>query len=319
MNAKFRPFNFYNSILTLKTTHSTLCLAAGLLAFTVWGSLVLYWKALGHVNAFEILLHRMFWSLVTIALLALITGSYPAIKETLKQKSLVLRVFFASSIIAGNWLLYIWSVNNEKIVEASLGYFINPLLSVLIGRLLLGEKMTRLQILAIAIASIGVTYSVVAYGAFPLIGLTLACSFATYGYIKKSIKVSVIPGFFLETCLLFPVAAGCLIWLQATGQSNFFAYDASTQLLLMGTGIITAFPLLLFAYASKGVQLSSMGLMQYLAPTINLIIGVYMFGEEVSTANQVMLICIWAALALYTWCSIRHYKQAQHNAQIKNA
>ncbi len=300
----------------LKTSHATLCLMAGLFAFTFWGSLVLYWKALDHVNAFEILLHRMFWSLITVAILAYFTHSYTAIRAAFAQKDLVLRAFFASSIIAGNWLLYIWSVTNERVVEASLGYFINPLLSVLLGRVLLGEKMTRLQVLAIAIASIGVTYSVMAYGAFPFIGLTLACSFAAYGYIKKNIKIAVIPGFFLETCLLFPIAAIFLLWMQGTEKSNFFAYDLNTQLLLMGTGVITALPLLLFAYASKGVQLSSMGLMQYMSPIINLLLGVFLFGESISNANAVMLICIWVALSLYTWCSIRHYSQAQKNTVI---
>ncbi len=297
----------------MKTSPSALYVGAALLAFTLWGSIVLYWKALSHVSALEILAHRMFWSLVTITLIALLCRSFTEIRRTFHCKGLVLRAFLASSVIGGNWLLYIWSVTHEHVVEASLGYFINPLLSVLIGRLVLGEKMTRLQGLAIAIAAVGVTYSVIAYGDFPYIGLALACSFAIYGYIKKSIKVAVIPGFFLETCLLFPFACICLFWMESTGQSHFFSYTWQTQLLLMGTGLITAVPLLLFAYASKGVQLASMGLMQYLAPTINLLIGVYLFGEEVSTANQVMLICIWVGLALYTWCNIRHYQLTNKN------
>ncbi len=295
----------------MKTSSSTLCLYAGLLAFTVWGSLVLYWKALEHVQAFEILAHRMFWSLVTVSIIAFFSHSYPAIRAASHDKKLLCRLFFAACIIAGNWLLYIWCVTHGHVVEASLGYFINPLLSVLLGRVLLKEKMTRLQILAVAIAGVGVGYSLIAYGEFPLIGLTLACSFATYGYIKKSIKVDVIPGFFLETMPLFPVAALALLYMGSTGQSHFFSYDMHTQLLLAGTGAITALPLLLFAYASKGVQLSTMGLMQYIAPSINLILGVYMFGEEVSEANRIMLICIWAALALYTWCNIRQHERTK--------
>ncbi len=303
----------------MKTSYSSLCLGAGLLAFTVWGSLVLYWKALEHVSAFEILAHRMFWSLITVSLIACFMRSFTQIRCAMTQKGAMLRLTIAGTVIAGNWLLYIWSVTHERVVEASLGYFINPLLSVLLGRILLGEKMTRLQILAIIIAAIGVTYSVITYGEFPYIGLTLACSFAAYGYIKKSIKVPVIPGFFLETLPLFPMAAGCILWQQSTGYSNFFAYDINTQLLLMGTGTITAVPLLLFAYASKGVQLSTMGLMQYISPSINLLIGVFMFGESISEANRVMLICIWAALALYTWCNIHHYEKTKQNIMPKGA
>ncbi len=302
----------------MKTSQSTLCLCAGLFAFTIWGSLVLYWKALEHVEAFEVLAHRMFWSLVTVSILACIMGSYKQIAVAIKDKRAMLRLSFAACIIAGNWLLYIWCVTHGRVVEASLGYFINPLLSVLLGRLLLGEKMTRLQIIAVFIAGLGVLYSLIAYGEFPYIGLTLACSFATYGYIKKSIKIPVIPGFFLETLPLFPVAALSLIWLNTTGNAEFFAYDTQTQLLLIGTGAITALPLLLFAYASKGVQLSTMGLMQYIAPSINLIIGVYMFGESVSEANRLMLICIWTALALYTWCNIHHYEKTKHNITFRH-
>ncbi len=301
----------------MKTSPSTLCLSAGLLAFTIWGSLVLYWKALGHIEAFEILAHRMFWSLVVVSILALFTHSYTQVRQSLKDTKLLLRLAIASCIIASNWLLYIWCVTHGHVVEASLGYFINPLLSVLIGRVLLKEKMTRLQILAVSIAAFGVGYSLITYGEFPLIGLTLACSFATYGYIKKSIKVAVIPGFFMETMVLFPLAASALFIMNMSGQSHFFAYDISTQLLLMGTGAITALPLLLFAYASKGVQLSTMGLMQYIAPSINLIIGVYMFGEEVSDANRIMLICIWAALALYTWCNVRQYEHTKKHLADK--
>ena len=280
----------------------------GFFTFIFWGSLVLYWKALAHINAVEILLHRMCWSLVTIAILATICNSFADIWVAVKQRALMLRIFMASIFIAGNWLLYIWSVTSGYIVEASLGSFINPLIFVLLGYIFLGEKMTHLQIIAIIIASLGVLYSVVTYGEFPFIGLTLASTFGVYGYIKKNIQLAVVPVFFLESLLLFPVAFIALLWLNITGEANFFAYDLKTQALLVGTGLVTAFPLLLFAYTSKNVQLATLGLMQYISPSLNLLLGVFVFHESISSANQIMLICIWIALAIYTWCSIRQYK-----------
>ncbi len=297
----------------MKASPSFLNLGSGILAFTVWGSLVLYWKTLDNVAAFEILAHRMTWSLVTVFLIALVCGYMQDIRTVFQDKVLLCKAFIASCIIAGNWFLYIWCVTHDKVIDASLGYFINPLLSVLLGRIFLKEKLTRLQGLAIAIAAFGVLYSVVTYGQFPIIGLVLAASFATYGYIKKSIKAHVITGLFLETALLFPFSLSFLWWLGYTDQGHFLEYSLSTQLLLTGTGIITVIPLLLFAYASKRVQLATLGLMQYIAPTINLVVGVYIFHEPMSQATLITLICIWIALLLYTWCSIDQYRKLQKN------
>ncbi len=297
----------------MKFSQAFLSPLAGLSAFTIWGSLVLYWKALDSIPPFEILLHRMFWSLVAVFLLALFFGYLGEVREAVKNKKMLLRVFLAATIIAGNWLLYIWSVNNHRVVEASLGYFINPLLSVLVGRIFLKEKLTRLQMLAISIAAFGVVYSIVAYGRFPLISIVLATSFAIYGYLKKTIQFHVIPGFLLESSLLFPLACLSLLWFEVSGQSDFFAYSEGIQLLLMGTGLITTLPLLLFAFASQHLQLATMGLMQYIAPSINLILGVYVFHESISDANTIMLICTWLGLILYTWCNIRQYQKLKND------
>ncbi len=293
----------------MKIADTVLSPMAGLTAFTIWGTLVLYWKALGDIPSIEILLHRILWSLVAIFILALSFGYLSEVRQAIKQKKMLAQIFLASSIIAGNWFLYIWSVNNGKVIEASLGYFVNPLLSVLIGRIYLKEKLTRLQIFAIGMAALGVIYSIVAYGKFPWIATVLAMSFATYGYLKKTIKFHVIPGFLLESSLLFPLALGGLVWLEIQGQSTFFGYTGSTQLLLMGTGVITTLPLLLFAYASQHLQLATMGLMQYIAPSINLILGVYIFHESISEPNTVMLICTWIGLLLYTWCNIMQHQK----------
>ncbi len=301
----------------MKIAKNVLSPLAGISTFIIWGMLVLYWKALDNVQPTEILLHRILWSFIAIFILALFFGHLCEIRQVLKQKKILARIFLASSVIAGNWLLYIWSVNNDRVIEASLGYFINPLFSVLIGRIFLKEKLTRLQLFAIAMAASGVIYSIFAYGRFPWIAIMLATSFATYGYLKKTIKFHVISGFLLESSLLFPVAVGGLIWLEMQGQSTFFNYTNSTQLLLMGTGIITTLPLLLFAYASQHLQLATMGLMQYISPSINLIIGIYIFHENISEANTIMLICTWLGLLLYTWCNILQYKKLKDNIGLK--
>ncbi len=302
----------------MKISSSTINIGSGFLAFSVWGSLVLYWKALEHVGAFEILAHRMAWSLITVLILALILGYMQDVRTVIKDKKILGTALLASCIIGGNWFLYIWCVTHDRVIDASLGYFINPLLSVLLGRIFLKEKLTRLQVLAIAIAAFGVIYSVVAYGKFPYIGLTLAASFAIYGYLKKNIKAHVITGLFLETALLFPVAVVFLLWLGLSEQSHFLDYKLSTQILLMGSGLVTIIPLLLFAYASKRVQLATLGLMQYIAPTINLVVGVYLFHEPMNAATLVTLICIWIGLVLYTWCSIDQYRKLQKNILKKS-
>ncbi len=297
----------------MKVPSSFFDVGSGLLAFGVWGSLVLYWKTLGNVPAFEIMTHRMVWSLLCVMLIAIFCGYLKDILSALKNFKILKYACMASVLIGTNWYLYIWSVNNGKIVEASLGYYINPLLSVLIGRIFLKEKLTRLQIFAILIAAGGVFYSVLAYGKFPWLSLSLALTFAAYGYLKKNIKANVITGLFIETLILFPFATFFLLWTMADGQNSFLQYSLETQLLLMGSGVVTITPLLFFSYASKRVQLATLGLMQYIAPSTKLLIGVYIFHEPINEATMVTLICIWIALALYTWCSIEQYRKLQKN------
>ncbi len=286
-------------------SQNTLGFFAGFTAFSVWGALVLYWKALQHIPADEILGYRMIFSMVATAPLVYIAHSWDDVLKVFKDTKTLRRIIFAAFMLGLNWLIYIWSVNNNKVVEASLGYFINPFLSVILGRIFLGEKMTRLQILAIAIAAFGVAFSVVAYGQFPFIGIILSFSFALYGYLRKTVNTCATAGFFVETLALFPISLSWIFWKHISGQGIFWTYDVKTQVLLAGTGIITALPLILFAYASKRIQLSTLGLLQYITPTITLFVGVFLYHEKISQATGVTLICVWLGLALYTWCCLR--------------
>lgn len=291
----------------LRNEHSS-SLLAGFGAFAIWGFLALYWWQLGGIPATEILAHRIFWSLLSIAPIIWLTQRLPEVRAALAAPRVMGRIALSALIIAGNWGLYIWAITHDRVLEASLGYYINPLINVVLGRLFLGERLTRLQALAVSIATLGVLWSVAAYGQIPWVALLLALSFGLYGLCRKTVAVESAPGLFLEALLLFPLAALWLLWLGHTEQGHFMAASIGTQLLLMGTGIVTAVPLLLFAYAARHMKLATLGLLQYLSPTINFVLGVYVFREPVTQAALVTFACIWTALSIYTWSSVRRMR-----------
>ena len=283
-------------------------LLAGLGAFLCWGSLVLYWRPLSHIPATEVLAHRIFWSLITITPFVWYTGRGKEIRAALRSPGLMGRIAVSAVMVAGNWGLYIWAVTHGRVLESSLGYYINPLVNVLLGGLFLRERLTRLQGAAVALAAIGVSWSVLGYGQVPWVSLLLALSFALYGFCRKTVAVESAPGLFLEALLLFPLAAGWLAWLSHTGQSHFETSGLSVQLLLAGSGLVTTVPLMLFAYAARHMKLTTLGLLQYLSPTITFLLGIYIFQEAVTPAALVTFGCIWAGLALYTWCGLRQLR-----------
>lgn len=269
----------------------------------------MYWHVLAAVPSTEILAHRMVWSLVTVTPLVYCMGRFAEVRAALASPSTMLRIGISALIIGGNWGLYIWAVTQGHVLEASLGYYINPLVNVLLGTLFLHERPTRLQGIAIGIATFGVVWSVVAVGSFPWIGLSLAVSFSLYGFCRKTVRVESVPGLFLETVILFPLAAVWLFWLHSQGQSHFLSISWQITLLLIGTGLATSIPLLLFAYAARHMQLSTLGLLQYISPTITFLIGAFVLGEHVSSNALVTFGCIWIALGIYTINAIRTFKR----------
>lgn len=292
-------------------------LFAGLGAFLLWGGLVMYWHVLAAVPSSEILAHRMIWSLVAVTPMVYFSRRFAEVRAALASPEIMLRITVSALIIAGNWGLYIWAVTQGHVLEASLGYYINPLANVLLGTLFLHERPSRLQCLAIAIAACGVLWSVVKVGTFPWIGLSLAGTFALYGFCRKTVRVESVPGLFLETVILFPMAAAWLMWLYSQGESHFLSISWQVTLLLMGTGLATSIPLLLFAYAARHMQLSTLGLLQYLSPTITFLIGVFVLGETITADAMVTFACIWVALGIYTFCAVRSFKKPvkdAHNA-----
>jgi len=274
-------------------------LMAAAVAFILWGILPVYWRILQQVPAYEILCHRMSWSLVVTFGLVLVTGRRGFFIRALREPKNRHTFTATSLLLAVNWLLYIWAVNAGFILETSLGYFINPLINVFFGMVFFGERMRPIQWLALFIAFLGVLYLTVYYGRFPWIALVLAISFAVYGLLHKKSELGALDGLCLETSILFLPATTFLIGLACTGGGSFGRIGLSGSILLAGTGIATTIPLLFFGYAAKKIPLSTLGLMQYLAPTINFLLGVFVYGEEFPRARMVGFLLIWTALAIF--------------------
>jgi chloramphenicol-sensitive protein RarD len=271
--------------------------AAG--AFILWGVLPAYWKLLQDVPAYEILCHRMSWSLLLTLGLVVVTGRRAQFRQALKERKNLITFTVTGLLLAINWLLYIWAVNAGFIVEASLGYFINPLINVFFGMVFFREKMRWLQWFALLLACCGVIYLTVFYGQFPWIALVLATCFGIYGLLHKKNQLGALDGLCLETGILFLPATAVLVGLAYTGGGSFGRVDLPGSLLLVGTGVVTTVPLLLFNYAAHKIPLSTLGLLQYLAPTINLVIGVFVYGEEFPRTRVVGFMLIWGGLIVF--------------------
>jgi len=268
-------------------------------AYVLWGVYPAFWKLLDHVPALEIILHRVMWSFLLLTAFLLIRKRWTAFREAVSTWR-VLRVYLLSALFLGtNWLVYVWGVNAGYIVETSLGYFINPLFNVLLGVVLLGERLRPMQWVPIGIAGGGVLYMTVAYGALPWIALTLAMSFGLYGLVKKTAPLGSLHGLTLETGILFLPALITLGVFETEGQAAFLHTGLTTDILLLLTGLLTTIPLLMFSMAARRIPLSLVGLLQYIAPTLQLLLGVFVYGEPFSRARQIGFGLVWTALILY--------------------
>jgi chloramphenicol-sensitive protein RarD len=269
------------------------------LAFLCWGLFPLYFHALDDVPAMQILAHRMLWSLLFLVIVLAARRQWAWLNIVRQPR--VIGSFVASALLLStNWLIYIWSVNNGHVIEASLGYFINPLVNIMFGYVLLKERLRRAQWMAIAVAGLGVAWLGWQAGAVPWISLALAASFGAYGLMRKTAKLGALEGLAFETMVLFPLAAGYVGWLTLHGQNAFINTQSSTtRWLLVAAGPVTAIPLLLFASGARQIPLSVLGLLQYVTPTIQFLLGVWLFHEAFSAERQVGFVLIWVALALY--------------------
>jgi chloramphenicol-sensitive protein RarD len=273
---------------------------AALFAFVSWGLLPIYWKALADVPPLEILCHRLFWSLLAAGAALAVMGRIREAGLVLARRRDVLLMASCGLLLGVNWYLFIDAVNTGHVVEASLGYFINPLVNMVLGAIFFRERLSRLQATAVALAVIGVGISVAAHGRFPWIALALASTFGVYGLLRKLMRVESLPGLFFETAVL-GIPAGVYLWnLYADGAGALGHLGPVTDGLLIGAGVVTAAPLLAFAYAARRLRLTTVGILQYLAPTCMFLLGVLVYGEAFDPARAATFACIWAGVAVYT-------------------
>ena len=278
-------------------------------AFLIWGLGPIYWKALAAVPSLEIIFHRVVWSFAFLLILIITGRRLQEFFSALKNVRILLTLSSTATILALNWLIYIWAINNEHILQGSLGYYINPLVNVVFGVLILRERLRPFQILAVVMAGAGVVYLTFSYGEFPWIALALACSFGLYGLIRKVAPVGPLVGLGVETMLLTGPAAAYLIYTEAEGTAAFLHAGTRIDLLLLGTSILTAVPLTLFTAGARRITLSTLGLMQYIAPTGIFLLAVFYYHEPFSTAKVWTFIMIWTALAVYSTDSILYYRR----------
>ena len=280
-------------------TRSNTGLCAALGAFLIWGLLPLYWKTISSAIPLEILCHRITWSTVATLLLLVLWRKTGTLLAVLKDTKVVLRFVLTALLLSVNWLIYIWAVNNDYIVESSLGYFINPLINVLLGVFFLKERLRIPQWIAMLMAFIGVCYLTFGYGHFPWIAIVLALTFAFYGLLRKTAPLPSLEGLCLETAILFIPALLTLVFLASQGESDFIQQNTNGRLFLAGTGIVTSLPLLFFGYAAQKIPLSTLGIIQYMAPSLQLCIGIFVYGESFSKEQMIGYALVWCGLLVY--------------------
>ncbi|WP_151737501.1 EamA family transporter RarD [Paenibacillus tengchongensis] len=288
-------------------------LVNAILAYIMWGVLPLYWKLFNDVPAGEILSHRVVWSFVFMGILVAVQRRWGDMKRIAASRSQLLSLAASGLLIAANWLIFIWAVNNGHVVETSIGYYLNPLLNVLLAVVFLHEKPNRGQWLAIAIASAAVLIIAIDYGRFPWISISLATTFGLYGLAKKKMVQDASVGLLSETAVVLPIALGYWIYLAAAGESTAWTLSPSMLIGLLLSGVVTALPLLFFARAAARMPLSTLGFVQYIGPTIMLLLSVFVFKESVSPVLLIGFALIWTALVVYATSSVRAAKLAKAN------
>ena len=270
----------------------------GIGAYALWGFFPIYWKLLQNVSALELIGHRIIWSFLLLLVVILVTKQWKEFRATVNLRTFWIYLI-ASLLIGGNWLMYVWAVNTGHIVETSLGYFINPLLSVLLGVIVMREKLRWSQWLPIVIAFVGVSYLTLKFGHLPWIALVLAFSFGFYGLVKKLAPLSSLHGLTLETGILFLPALAYLGFVEVNGTAAFIHTGIASGLLMIGAGLVTTVPLLMFASAAKQIPLSMVGVLQYLAPTIQFLLGIFIYKEEFDHVRLIGFSLVWLALLIF--------------------
>ena len=280
----------------------------GVAAYGLWGFLPLYWLLLDDAGSIEVVAHRVVWSLVVVLVILAVAGRLRGLTRLGRRGYGLLAV--ASVVVAANWCLYIWAVDTNQVIEASLGYFVNPLVTILLGVVVLREQLRSAQWLAVGIAALAVVVLTIDYGRLPWIALALALTFATYGFVKKKAGVGAAESLAIEAAVLLVPSVGFLVWLAARGEATFGHAGPAIDVALVAVGLVTAVPLLCFSAAATRVPLTTLGQLQYLAPTINFVLGVTIFDEDVPPARLAGFGLVWIALVIVTVDALRHRRGA---------
>ncbi|MES0017314.1 EamA family transporter RarD [Mesorhizobium sp. M0036] len=274
-------------------------------AYLLWGLLPFYMKAVAHLPLIEVIAHRIVWSVPIAAAVLVWAGRTADFKGAIRSPRSIAMAALTATLISVNWAIYVWAISVDRTVETALGYYINPLVSIVVGALLLGEKLDRLQIAAVLLAAVAVAVLTVDAGKLPWVSLALAFSFAAYGFFRKTLPIGPSQGFLLEVLLLSVPALAYIVFLVVNGQDHFISSNGTDMALLIGCGPVTSVPLLLFAFGAKLLRLSTIGIMQYIAPTMVFLIAVLIFDEPFGTTQAIAFALIWAALAMYSWSMFR--------------
>jgi chloramphenicol-sensitive protein RarD len=296
-------------------------LAFAVTAYAMWGFLPIYMKWLAHVPPVEVIAHRVIWSVPVAAAVLIVLSRTSDLMVALRSPRMLAQGALTAALISANWLIYVWAIQAEQTLDAALGYYINPLFSVLVGAFLLGERLNLAQMLAIALAAAAVAILTWQAGRLPLAALGLTVSWGLYAYCKKSLPIGPNQGFLLEVLILLPLGLGFVIWLMATGQGHFLMGNAGDTWLLIGAGVVTAVPLIIYANGAKLLRLSTIGILQYIAPTLIFLVAVFVFGEPFGRGEMIAFPMIWAALVIYSVTLLRQARRtaAERAAERANA
>jgi chloramphenicol-sensitive protein RarD len=278
-------------------------------AYLMWGIAPVYFKSLHGVSAFEILSHRIVWSFILLAVLLYAGKQFPAVRQIMKSKQKLTYLAITALLIALNWTIFIWAINSNHMLDASLGYYINPLLNVLLGMLFLGETLRKRQWFAVVLATIGVLIQLIVFGSIPIVAITLATTFGFYGLLRKKIAVSALVGLFIETFALFPIAALYLVFFADSATSHFSQNPIALNFLLVMAGVVTTLPLLCFAGAATRLKLTTLGFFQYIGPSIMFLLAVLAYDESFTSDKAITFAFIWCALLIFSVDGLRHRKR----------
>ena len=284
-------------------------------AYTMWGIAPIYFKSLSEVSPFEILSHRVVWSFFLLAFLLHMSRGWRKVRDTLTSKPKMLYLVATSILVGANWLIFIWAVNSNHMLDASLGYYINPLINVLLGMFFLGERLRKLQWFAVSLAAIGVIIQLIAFGSVPIVAIALAFSFGFYGLLRKKVSLEAQTGLFIETLVMLPIAATYLVFIADSATSDFSMNPMQLNLLLVAAGVITTVPLLCFTGAATRLKLSTLGFFQYIGPSLMFLLAVLIYGEAFTSDKAITFAFIWGALVIFSFDGLRNNKKNKHAKQ----